>query len=115
MQSNDKELIISVIEETIRSGFHKDFEMLVYKDDAIEKVTIDTWFKRIEQLKKNNPELWSQKTHYDFLEIDITGNAASVQLDVYKGDTFFSTDYMLLYKFKKGWKIVSKIFTVKKS
>ncbi|NIV44636.1 hypothetical protein GWN49_07160, partial [Candidatus Bathyarchaeota archaeon] len=39
-------------------------------------------------------------------------NAAVAKLDVYKGTTQFSTDYMLLYKFKEGWKIVSKIFTV---
>lgn len=36
------------------------------------------------------------------------------KLNVYKGTTHFSTDYMLLYKFNDGWKIVSKIFTVPK-
>ena len=63
MQISDKELIKLVIEKAyiegihttqdekvIRSGFHKDFEMLVYKDDAIEKVTIDTWFKLMLQV-----------------------------------------------------------------
>ena len=123
MQISDKELIKLVIEKAyiegihttqdekvIRSGFHKDFEMLVYKDDAIEKVTIDTWFKRIEQLKKDNSELWSKETHNDSMQINVTGYAASVRFDVYKGNIFFSTDYMLLYKFKDGWKIVSKIF-----
>ena len=81
---------------------------------TIEKVTIDMWFKRIEQIKKNNPEMWREETHYDSMQINVTGYAASVQLDVYKGDTFFSTDYMLLYKFKEGWKIVSKIFSITK-
>ena len=58
MQTNDKEMIKLVIEKayiegihttqdenTIRSGFHKDFEMLVYKDDGFEKVTIDMRIK----------------------------------------------------------------------
>ena len=125
---NDEELIKSIIEKayiegvhttqnesTIRSGFHKDFEMLVYKDDEIEKVSVDLWFKRIEKMKKGDPDLWSKETHYDSLQINGTGYAASVQFDVYKGDTFFSTDYMLLYKFKDGWKIVSKIFTISKN
>lgn len=128
MQTNDKELIKSVIEKayiegihttqdenTIRSGFHKDFAMLVYKNDGIEEVTIDIWLKRIEQMKKDNPKLWIKETRYDSIVINVTGYAASVQLVVYKGDTYFSTDYMLLYKFKNGWKIVSKIFTISKS
>ena len=125
MRMNDEELIKSIIEKayiegvhtsqdesTIRTGFHKDFVMLVYKDNRMEKVTIDMWFNRIEELKKSNPDLWNKETHYDSLEINVTDYAASVKLDVYKGDAFFSTDYMLLYKFNEGWKIVSKIFTI---
>ena len=128
MQNNNKEAIRQTIEKayiegihttqdesTIRSGFHKDFEMLVYKDGGIEKVSVDLWFKRIEKMKKDDPDLWSKETHYDSLQINVTGYAASVQFDVYKGGTFFSTDYMFLYKFKDGWKIVSKIFTISKS
>jgi hypothetical protein len=89
--------------------------MLVFKDGEIEKITIDIWFKRIEQMKKDSPELWSAETRYESIQISVTDYAASVQLDVYKGDTFFSTDYMLLYKFEDGWKIVSKIFTISKN
>ena len=127
MQNDDREEIKSIIEKayiegihttqdesTIKSGFHKEFEMLVYKDNGMEKVTLEMWPKRIEQLKKDNPDLWNKKTRYDSMQINITGYAASVQFDVYKGDTFFSTDYMLLYKFQDGWKIVSKIFTIKR-
>lgn len=127
MLTNEKENVKSIVEKAyiegihttqnesaIRSGFHKDFAMLVYKDEGIEKVTVKMWLKRIEQMKKDNPNLWKAKTHYNSMQISITGYAASVQLDTYKGDTFFSTDYLLLYKFKDGWKIVSKIYTITK-
>ena len=40
------------------------------------------------------------------------GHAAVAKLDVYKGETHFSTDYMLLYRFDAGWRIVSKVFAV---
>ena len=46
----------------------------------------------------------------DYELIDVTENAAIVKLQVYKDSKHFSTDYMLLYKYKDGWKIVSKIF-----
>ena len=101
-------------EGTIRSGFQKDFAMLVHRDDGIEKVTVEMWLKRIAQMKNDDPDLWKEKTHYNSMQINITGYAASVQLDTYKGDAFFSTDYLLLYRFKNGWKIVSKIYTTTK-
>ena len=98
-------------EGTVRSGFHPDFEMLVLKDNKMHKVTLEEWFERIEQLKKENKKMWGKETRYDALEINIDGNSASAKFIVYKGKDYFSTDFMLLYKFEEGWKIVSKIFT----
>jgi len=125
MVDNDKEAIEKVIveayingihrtqdESKIKSGFHQDFAMLVLNNNNIEKVNVSDWLDRIEKMKKDNPELWQSKTSYDFQLIDITKHAAMAKLNVYKGTTHFSTDYMLLYKFDEGWKIVSKIFTI---
>ena len=81
------------------------------QDDAILKVDVDEWLDRLEALKADNPELWSSETTYEFLLVDVAGYAASAKLDVFRGETHFSTDYMLLYKFTDGWKIVSKIFS----
>jgi hypothetical protein len=99
-------------EEIVRSGFHQDFAMLVLQDNAVHKVTVAEWLDRVETMKADSPELWNAQTTYNFLLVDVSGNAAVAKLDVYKGSTYFSTDYMLLYKFDEGWKIVSKIFTL---
>ena len=99
-------------ENIVRNGFHKDFNMLVLQDNNIDKVNVDEWLKRIQKMKMDNPELWNAKTTYKFVLIDATGSSAVAKLDVYKGQTHFSTDYMLLYKFEDGWKIVSKIFNI---
>jgi len=125
MVDNDKEAIKKVIEEAyingihgnqdenkVKGGFHQDFAMLVLNDNSIDKVNVNEWLDRIAIMKKDNPELWKSKTSYDFKLIDVTRNAAVAKLDVYKGAIHFSTDYMLLYKFEEGWKIVSKIFTI---
>jgi len=125
MIDNDKEAIKKVIEEAyikgvhrdqdenkMKSGFHQDFAMLVLNNNEINKVSVDEWLKRVAKMKKDNPELWKSRTSYDFRLVDVTRNAAVAKLDVYKGTTHFSTDYMLLYKIEKGWKIVSKIFTI---
>lgn len=99
-------------EQTIRSGFHETFAMLVLRGGAIDRVTIDEWLKRIEAMKVENPGLWSAETTYSFELVDVAGYAAVAKLDVYKGEIHFSTDYMLLYCFEDGWKIVSKVFAV---
>ena len=99
-------------EDLIRSGFHEGFQMLVLAENAIEKVGIDDWLTRIESMKKDNPELWSAEATRQFKLINVDGYAAVAVLDVYRGETHFSTDYMLLYKFNEGWMIVSKIFSI---
>lgn len=99
-------------EGTVRSGFHQDFAMLVLQDGALDKVDIEEWLRRIERMKADNPDLWSAETTHNFRLIDVADYAAVAKLDVYKGETHFSTDYMLLYRFEDGWKIVSKVFAI---
>jgi hypothetical protein len=125
MVSGDKEAIKKVIEkayiqgihgnqdkEVIKSGFHRDFAMLVLQDSTLEKVMVGEWMARVEVMKAENPHLWESETRHSFELIDTTEYAAVAKLEVYKGNTHFSTDYMLLYRFPEGWKIVSKIFAI---
>lgn len=95
----------------IMQGFHESFKMFVYKDDELISVSIDQWIENLEVMHQENPKLWNKETHYSILQIDKKGNSASAKVEVYKGDTYFSTDYMLLYRFEAGWKIVSKVFS----
>jgi hypothetical protein len=99
-------------EATVRSGFHRDFAMLVLQDDALDKVTVEEWLPRVEVMKRENPDLWAAEVRHTFELVDVAGYAAVAKLEVYRGDVHFSTDYLLLYRFKEGWRIVSKIFSV---
>jgi hypothetical protein len=99
-------------EETVKGGFHQDFAMLVLSDNTLKKVAVDEWLTRIETMKAENPDLWEAETRYTVQLADVAGYAAVAKLDVYKGVTHFSTDYMLLYRFEEGWRIVSKIFAI---
>ncbi len=125
MGNTDKESIKQVIEkayiqgihgnqaeELVNSGFHEDFAMLVLRDNAIDKVTVDEWLARVEVMKRENPEMWAAKTRFTYDLVDVSGYAAVAKLQVYKGEVHFSTDYMLLYRCVEGWRIVSKIFAI---
>jgi hypothetical protein len=99
-------------ENTVKGGFHDQFAMLVLRDNAIDKVDVDEWLRRLEVAKVDNPDLWNSETRHEFRLIDVAGYAAVAKLDVWKGEIHFSTDYMLLYRFDEGWRIVSKVYSV---
>lgn len=96
--------------EAVKAGFHPEFRMMVLNGNAVTPVAVDEWLARVDGLKDKNPDLWSEPTKIEYETVDITGRSAVVKLSVFKGKTFFSTDYMFLYRLDDGWKIVSKIF-----
>lgn len=95
---------------SIKKGFHPEFNMLIYKDDEIRKLPIDDWIKSIEESKKKNPGKPKHETTWKFPMVDVTGNAAVAKVEIYRDGKHIYTDYMSLYKFEDGWKIVSKIY-----
>ena len=98
--------------DLIDSGFHSDFEMLVMNGKDLDKVTIDKWLVKIDIMKQEDPELWKSDNKAQIEILDLKGNVATARIILHKGKTYFSTDYMLLYKQGTSWKIVSKVFTV---
>ena len=99
-------------EETILSGFHPEFKMLVLSDDEMRKVSLEDWMPRIEAMKKSNPEMWKGETTYKWHMVDQHDYAAVIKIEVHKNGEYFATDYMLLYRFNEGWRIVSKVFAI---
>ncbi len=94
----------------MRAGFHPDFRMLVLRDGKMTVVTLDEWAGRIEAKAKENPNAPPAPVTAEFTQIDVTGNAAVAKVDIYRSGKHTFTDYLSLYKFPDGWKIVGKIF-----
>ena len=95
--------------DDIRKGFHPSFNMLRLVDNEVKPYPIEEWIKAIEQKKKEGvPNL--APAAGKFINIDITGSAAVVKLELYRQDKKTFTDYLVLYKFTEGWLIVSKTF-----
>jgi Putative lumazine-binding len=93
----------------MRQGFHPDFRMFTLRAGALATVTLDDWAGRIEKAaaerKAPPPEVKA-----DFTRIDVTGNAAVAQVQIHRGGKHVFTDFLSLYRFPDGWKIVGKIF-----
>ena len=91
--------------EAIKKGFHPEFNMLILRENNLIKYPLEEWIKSI----KKGEYPYTGVVAWDILNIDITGNDAAVKVKIDIGKTKYS-DYLSLYKFKDGWKIVNKIY-----
>ena len=94
--------------EKTKAGFHPDFVLLGLRDGALTRLPIAEWIASAAKRKADGakPPLTTCK----FLSVDVTGSAASVKLELHQNDIRIFTDYLSLYKFPDGWKIVGKIY-----
>ena len=122
---NDEELIKNVIQksyidaimnqgvlEHATDGFHPCFTLIGLNKDqtTVSLLPIYNWIEYTRQLKERNPEGSKDKYICEFKFIDITGNTAMAKLELSVNSNKVFTDYVGLYKFKDGWKIVNKIY-----
>ena len=120
-QSTDEEAIRTVIQEAYidglenlkdldktRAGFHPKFVLLTLRDGEMTGLPIAEWIASAEKRKAEGQE--PRGTVARFPSIDITTSAAVARVELYRDSEFIFTDYLSLYKFDDGWKIVGKIF-----
>jgi ketosteroid isomerase-like protein len=98
----------------MRAGFHPDFRMFVLRDGVLATVTLEEWISRLEtgaRERKGPPA----EVRHEFTLVDVTGNAAVARVELHRDGRHVFTDYISLYRFPEGWKIVGKIFHTHKS
>ena len=93
----------------MRRGFHPDFRMLVLADGKMSAVALDEWAGRVEK-SAAIPNAVRPAIKAEFPVVEIAGGAASARVEVFRDGKHTFTDYLLLYKFTDGWKIVSKTY-----
>lgn len=97
--------------DAIEKGFHPGFNLLIKNQNGqLVKYPIYSWIESTKKRKQENPEGAKEKTTVDFVDIDITGEAAMAKIDLFRGGNKIYTDYLFLYKFAEGWRIVSKVY-----
>ncbi len=99
--------------EKIDSGIHPGFHLLgMGKDNTLWKYSITDW--KASALKKRKqgelPLTGNKKVSIKFKSIDVTGTATVAKIEYFIGNKLTYIDYISLYKFKTGWKMVNKIF-----
>jgi hypothetical protein len=95
----------------IRGGMHDSFVMFVRNGDAVTALTRDAWIARIEASKAQaKPGAARPETKADIKVLDRSGDTAVVRVKLFRDGTQIFTDYISLYRFESGWKLVGKVF-----
>ena len=96
----------------IEKGFHPGFNLLILSNNRLEKLPIYNWIESAKARKVSNPEPLKENelTKCEFLDIDISGTAAVAKIKLSKGGKDIFIDYLSLYQFTDGWKIVGKVY-----
>lgn len=98
--------------DEIEAGFHPGFNLLGVRNNMLTKFPIYSWVSSVKARKVKNPEGRPQEERLacKYKSLDVTGHAAMAKIELYQKDKKLFTDYLQLYKFEEGWRIVSKIY-----
>lgn len=123
--SNDmeKEQIAQLLEEKYLNGvankmdthkmlelFHPDFAIFSSNDRELIKFPLREWKEAVDSYKaddKGKPGLRNLTHKLDY--IDVTGNAATTKVVLYRNGELLATDYISLLKIEGKWRVVSKV------
>jgi ketosteroid isomerase-like protein len=95
----------------MRRGFHPDFRMLVLREGRLQALSLEEWAARVEKAAaERKPDAPAAEVRADFASVDVTGDAAVVRLELHRDGRHVFTDYLSLYRFPEGWRIVGKTF-----
>ena len=93
--------------EKVRSGMHESFVMFVRTDSGVNQVTRDAWIARLKPRAADAPR---PDVKAKIAVLDRTADAAVVKVDLFRDGKQVFTDYISLYRFDDGWKLVGKTF-----
>lgn len=90
----------------LKKGWHPQCDIVIFENGKITKLPAKYWIDRL----KKNPKPLDPSVTYKFIDVKVTGYAAIAIIEIFSHGKQVYTDYMCLYKFKDGWKIVTKIY-----
>ncbi|WP_299484813.1 nuclear transport factor 2 family protein [uncultured Allomuricauda sp.] len=96
--------------DKIKEGSHEEFRMNVLYKGTFYTRTRSEWLEDTKSVRKRNLPLKS--TTWEFAQIDYEGHTAVVKLILYEEEELKYVDYLTLYKFETGWRVITKQFSM---
>ena len=90
----------------LKKGVHYNCDIVILENGKMRKVPAYSYVERLEK----NPAPIAAGTTCKFTDIRVTGYAGMAVVEIFRANGYhIYTDYLSLYKFDDGWKIVSRI------
>ena len=101
--------------DDLKKGFHPEFNMYVLSGNKIDKRSLEQWMERLKAVRARRSATTNSddKNRYkhEFKSIDVTGYTAVAKIETFREGKLEYTDYLTLYKFEEGWRVMTKFFT----
>lgn len=97
----------------MKAGMHDSFVMFSQSDSGVTQTTRDAWIERMSNAKPRPEGQPAPVIKGDITVLDRDGNAAVARVHLFRDGKQVFTDYINLYKFADGWKLVGKTFVRK--
>ena len=94
--------------ELVKKWWHEACDVVVLTKEGLQKIPVSAWVSRLEK-NPGSPFAGITVTH-EFEDVKVTGTAALAVVRVFFDGKQKYTDYLNLYKFEDGWKIVTKTY-----
>ncbi len=97
----------------IQKGFHPSFRLLGQAEAAeMRELFIEEWIEIVKKRQESGafPPKKEKVVTVKFLRIDVVEQVAMVKLAFYVGGKKSYIDFISLYKFEDGWKLVNKVY-----
>ena len=96
--------------ELMRAGMHDSFVMFAQSDKGVTQLTRDAWIERLAAAKARAADAPRPAIKADITVLDRSGKAAVARVALFRDGKQIFTDYISLYQFDDGWKLVAKTF-----
>ncbi len=91
--------------QAMAEGFHESFTSQRFVHGEFRIQSLQPWRAELDAWKKNRSN-WNNRTSAGITVLALEGNAAVARVEVSINQNPFIIDFMSLYKFEEGWKIV---------
>ena len=98
--------------ELMRAGMHESFVMFAQSDNGVTQTTREAWIERLTAARaRAAADAPKPRIKADITVLDRAGNTAVARVALFRDEKQVFTDYISLYRFADGWKLVGKVFT----
>lgn len=116
----EKEVIKEVVQEAINVAFikgdidlikkyyHPGYTYITLEDNLLHYTPLYNLLEEVKRRKIKGEYPSKEKISIEFLSIEVAGHAATVKFDFSRQEKRTCADFVSLYRFREGWRIVSQ-------